>query len=107
MLYGQRVGWLSLAFDFYRCELIYDQLGFTSSGWCWASPALQHVRRHGATECVRVERYARAEEVDAMLREADVDGDGQINYEEFVNMMMASFCSVSYTHLTLPTIYSV
>ncbi len=25
-------------------------------------------------------------EVDEMIREADVDGDGQINYEEFVNV---------------------
>jgi len=24
-----------------------------------------------------------------MIKEADVDGDGQINYEEFVKMMMA------------------
>ena len=30
------------------------------------------------------------EEVDEMIREADVDGDGQINYEEFVKMMMSS-----------------
>eukprot|EP00913_Durusdinium_trenchii_P010006 g9391.t1 len=30
------------------------------------------------------------EEVDEMIREADVDGDGQINYEEFVKMMMAN-----------------
>lgn len=29
------------------------------------------------------------EEVDEMIREADIDGDGQINYEEFVTMMMA------------------
>merc|ERR1711887_153664 len=29
------------------------------------------------------------EEVDEMIREADVDGDGRINYEEFVRMMMA------------------
>ena len=28
-------------------------------------------------------------EVDEMIREADVDGDGQINYEEFVKIMMA------------------
>ena len=28
------------------------------------------------------------EEVDEMIREADIDGDGQINYEEFVKMMM-------------------
>jgi hypothetical protein len=30
------------------------------------------------------------EEVDEMIREADVDGDGQINYDEFVDMMMQS-----------------
>ena len=30
------------------------------------------------------------EEVDEMIREADWDGDGQINYEEFVKMMMSS-----------------
>nr|GEX88637.1 calmodulin-7-like isoform X2 [Tanacetum cinerariifolium] len=37
------------------------------------------------------------EEVDEMIREADVDGDGQINYEEFVKVMMAKliFSSVS------------
>merc|ERR1712205_274691 len=29
------------------------------------------------------------EEVDEMIREADVDGDGAINYQEFVRMMMA------------------
>ena len=29
-------------------------------------------------------------EVDEMIREADVDGDGQINYEEFVKVI--SFC---------------
>ncbi|KAM3349129.1 hypothetical protein ACQJBY_022330 [Aegilops geniculata] len=29
------------------------------------------------------------EEVDEMVREADVDGDGQINYDEFVKVMMA------------------
>jgi len=28
------------------------------------------------------------EDVDEMVREADLDGDGQINYEEFVKMMM-------------------
>jgi calmodulin len=27
--------------------------------------------------------------VDEMIREADVDGDGQVNYDEFVKMMMA------------------
>ncbi len=29
------------------------------------------------------------EEINEMIREADVDGDGQVNYEEFVKMMMA------------------
>lgn len=29
------------------------------------------------------------EEVDEMIREADVDGDGQVNYEEFVSMMLS------------------
>lgn len=29
------------------------------------------------------------EEVDQMIEEADIDGDGIINYEEFVRMMMA------------------
>ena len=30
------------------------------------------------------------EEVDEMIKEADIDGHGQINYEEFVTMMMSS-----------------
>ena len=29
------------------------------------------------------------EEVDEMIREADIGGDGKINYEEFVKMMMS------------------
>jgi len=29
------------------------------------------------------------EEVDELIREADFDYDGQINYEEFVKVMMA------------------
>jgi len=29
-------------------------------------------------------------QVDEMIREADIDGDGQINYEEFVKMMMSN-----------------
>ena len=29
------------------------------------------------------------EDVDAMIREADIDGEGQVNYEEFVKMMMS------------------
>ena len=30
------------------------------------------------------------EEVDEMIREADIDQDGQINYEEFVKMMVSN-----------------
>ncbi|KAK8783815.1 hypothetical protein V5799_009823 [Amblyomma americanum] len=30
------------------------------------------------------------EEVDAMIREADVDGDGQINYDEFVALITST-----------------
>lgn len=30
------------------------------------------------------------EEVVQMIKEADTDGDGQINYEEFVRMMLAA-----------------
>ena len=29
------------------------------------------------------------EEVEEMIREADVDGDGQVNYGEFVKMMLS------------------
>jgi calmodulin len=29
------------------------------------------------------------EEVDDMIKEADLDGDGQVNYEEFVNILTA------------------
>ena len=28
------------------------------------------------------------EEVGQMIKEADLDGDGQVNYDEFVKMMM-------------------
>ena len=29
------------------------------------------------------------EEIEEMIKEADIDGDGKIDYEEFVRMMMA------------------
>ena len=43
---------------------------------------LRHVMTH-------LEEKLTDEEVDEMIREADIDGDGQINYEEFVKVMMA------------------
>lgn len=38
-----------------------------------------------------LERNLTDEEVDEMIREADIDGDGQVNYEEFVRMMLAKW----------------
>ena len=35
------------------------------------------------------------EEVDEMIREADIDGDGQVNYEEFVTMMTSKWSGLS------------
>ena len=35
------------------------------------------------------------EECDAMVEEADIDGDGSINYEEFYNMMTSAGRSVN------------
>ena len=34
------------------------------------------------------------EEVDEMIKEADIDGDGHINYEEFVKMMMTKWITL-------------
>jgi calmodulin len=42
-----------------------------------------------------------------MIREADVDGDGHINYEEFVRMMMAkwtNFAIIEFSQLQYPTL---
>lgn len=33
------------------------------------------------------------DELEQMIREADLDGDGQVNYEEFVRMMLAAAAS--------------
>lgn len=51
-----------------------------------APPALEPQLRHVMTN---LGEKLTDEEVDEMIREADVDGDGQVNYEEFVKMMMA------------------
>ncbi|KAJ3676571.1 hypothetical protein LUZ60_003983 [Juncus effusus] len=53
-----------------------DQNGFISAA------ELRHVM-------INLREKLTDEEVDEMIREADVDGDGQINYEEFVKVMMA------------------
>ena len=50
------------------------------------SPSLTMQLRHVMTN---LGEKLTDEEVDEMIREADVDGDGQVNYEEFVKMMMA------------------
>ena len=60
---------------------------------------------HEITACVRTRRETAElrhvlhnlgedldeEEVNAILKEADIDGDGHINYEEFTTMMMKPF----------------
>lgn len=38
---------------------------------------------------INLEERLTDEEVDQMIRDADLDGDGLINYEEFVRMMLA------------------
>ncbi|KAF6173399.1 hypothetical protein GIB67_027094 [Kingdonia uniflora] len=53
-----------------------DQNGYISA------PELRHVM-------INLGEKLSDEEVDQMIREADLDGDGQVNYEEFVRMMMA------------------
>lgn len=45
---------------------------------CWAAQ-LRHVMTNLGEKLTD-------EEVDEMIREADIDGDGQVNYEEFVKV---------------------
>uniref|UniRef100_A0A0E0LPZ4 EF-hand domain-containing protein n=1 Tax=Oryza punctata TaxID=4537 RepID=A0A0E0LPZ4_ORYPU len=45
------------------------------------------------------------EEVDEMIREADVDGDGQINYEEFVKVMMANNSCPWYVQIAVGPVF--
>merc|ERR1712025_885172 len=54
---------------------------FDKDGNCFISAAeLRHVMTNLGEKLTD-------EEVDEMIREADIDGDGQVNYEEFVTMM--------------------
>ncbi|KAJ8478742.1 hypothetical protein OPV22_022469 [Ensete ventricosum] len=47
--------------------------------------------KDGDVVYLKIDTLLMDEEVDEMIREADVDGDGQINYKEFVKVMMAKF----------------
>jgi calmodulin len=38
---------------------------------------------------VNLGEYLTPDEVDELVKEADLDGDGQINYEEFIKLMMS------------------
>ena len=53
--------------------------------WLTRAPA----RHPSARSMTNLGEKLTDEEVDEMIREADIDGDGQINYEEFVKVMMA------------------
>ncbi|XP_052766262.1 calmodulin-like [Mya arenaria] len=46
----------------------------------WVAAELRHVMTNLGEKLTD-------EEVDEMIREADIDGDGQVNYDEFVTMM--------------------
>ncbi|RLN30585.1 hypothetical protein C2845_PM05G02400 [Panicum miliaceum] len=54
-----------------------DQNGYISAG------ELRHVM-------INLGEKLTDEEVEQMIREADLDGDGQVDYDEFVRMMMLS-----------------
>lgn len=47
------------------------------------------------------------EEVDEMIREADVDGDGQVNYEEFVRMMLAKWITREFVRIDVGQVMAV
>ena len=40
------------------------------------------------------------EEVDKMIRAADIDGDSQVNYEEFITMMTLKWFALTYSTLS-------
>ena len=54
---------------------------FCSAGSSFSAAELRHVMTN-------LSKKLTDEEVYEMIREADVDGDGQIDYVEFVKMMM-------------------
>lgn len=60
----------------YECFSVFDKDG---NGYISAAE-LRHVMTNLGEKLTD-------EEVDEMIREADIDGDGQVNYEEFVAMM--------------------
>jgi calmodulin len=47
------------------------------------------MKRYKIHNHYRTNEFTKLIKVDEMIREADVDGDGQINYEEFVRMMLS------------------
>ena len=54
--------------------------------WHASCLTLRHVCRQLRHVMTNLGEKLTDEEVDEMIREADVDGDGQVNYEEFVKV---------------------
>ena len=82
-------------------ELIEDLMVFDQDGKGWISDAEQHyVITNLGDKLID-------EEVDEMIREADVDGDDHIKFEKLVRMMMAKWslpCSNNKFSIKTPNI---
>ena len=77
------ISWLPTPFPFPQEEILEAFKVFDKDGNGFISAAeLRHIMTNLGEKLTD-------EEVDEMIREADIDGDGQINYEEFVKMMMS------------------
>lgn len=66
-----------------------SSLAYVTYLWCQTKTTSSNSRLQLRHVMTNLGEKLTDEEVDEMIREADVDGDGQVNYEEFVKMMMA------------------
>ena len=77
-------GFISSAELRWAWQINIDFLTIARQEWKNADEIYLHLCRHVMTN---LGDKLTDEEVDEMIREADTDGDGQVNYEEFVTMM--------------------